>query len=211
VRLFVTGTDTSVGKTYITSRLVRGLRAQGVDCVGLKPISCGGLEDAEALIAACDGQLSLDDVNPVRLESFCAPIVAAQIEKRTIDISLMRRTYERLAAAHASIIVEGAGGWLVPMKRDYFVADFATELGLPVVVVTANRLGALNHTLLTVESIQSRGLVCAGIYLNQARKPTEDDEIAIQTNRVVLEQAAGVPVLGVVAHGQATIALPQLK
>lgn len=205
MRLFVTGTDTSVGKTYVTSRLVRSLRAKGVDCVGMKPLSCGGIEDAEALMAACDGLLSLDDVNPVRLAPFCAPIIAAKIEGHAIDLDLMHRTYARLAAEHESIIVEGAGGWLVPLTRDFFIADFAVELALPVAVVTANRLGAINHTLLTVESIKARGLTCAGIFLNQARTPTEDDEIAIQTNRAVLEETAGVPILGIVAHGQAEV------
>ncbi|MEQ1859049.1 MAG: dethiobiotin synthase [Chthoniobacteraceae bacterium] len=207
MRLFITGTDTGVGKTYVTARLVRSLRARGLDCVGMKPISCGGLEDADALMAACDGLLSLDDVNPVRLASFCAPIIAAKIENRPIDLDLIRRTYARLAAAHESIIVEGAGGWLVPLTRDFFIADLAVELALPVIVVAANRLGAINHTLLTVESIQARGLSCAGIILNQARKPTGDDEIAIETNRAVLEETAGVPVLGVVAHGQVEFAL----
>jgi dethiobiotin synthetase len=203
--LFVTGTDTGVGKTYVTSRLVRAFRAKGVDCVGLKPLSCGGLEDAEALLAACDGLLTLNDVNPVRLQAFAAPYVAAMIENRVIDLGLMRETYARLAAKHASVIVEGAGGWLVPLTHDFYIADFAAELGLPVAVVTANRLGALNHTLLTIESIRGRGLTCAGIFLNQARTPTEDDELAIQTNRSVLESLAGVPILGVVAHGQATL------
>lgn len=207
MKLFVAGTDTGVGKTYVTSRLVRSLRAKGVDCVGVKPISCGGLEDAEALRDACDGILSIDDVNPMRLESFCAPIIAARIEKRTIDIDLIRRTCARLAAKHESIIVEGAGGWLVPLTRDFFIADLAMELALPVAVVAANRLGAINHTLLTVESIKARGLTCAGIFLNQARTPTEDDEIAIQTNRAVLEDTAGVPILGVIAHGQAELEL----
>lgn len=207
-RLFITGTDTSVGKTYVTARLVRALRAKGLDCIGMKPLSCGGLEDAEALIAASEGAVTLDDVNPVRLASFCAPIVASRLEKCAIDLDLMRRTYARLAAKHESVIVEGAGGWLVPFTRDFFVADFAAELGLPVIVVTANRLGAINHTLLTVESVRMRGLKCAGIFLNQARKPTDDDAIAIETNRAVLEECAGVPVLGVVAHGQAELSIP---
>ncbi len=199
-RLFLTGTDTGVGKTYIATRLVRDARAAGRDCVGYKPISCGGLEDAEALLAASGGALTLNDVNPVRLAAFAAPYVAAMIENRLIDLDLMRSTYARLAAAHAEVIVEGAGGWLVPLTRDFMLADFAVELGLPVAVVAANRLGALNHTLLTIESIRARGLVCAGVFLNQARVPDEDDATAIQTNRAVLEDVAGVPILEVVGH-----------
>jgi len=206
-RLFLTGTDTGVGKTYVASRLIRFARAQGRDCIGFKPLSCGGLEDAHALVAASDAALTLNDVNPVRLAPFAAPYVAAMIENRAIDLDLMRATYARLAGVHAEIIVEGAGGWLVPLTRDFMIADLAADLALPVAVVTANRLGALNHTLLTIESIRGRGLECVGIFLNQARKPTEDDEIAIQTNRSVLEDVAGVPILGVVAHGQAELGL----
>lgn len=205
--VFVTGTDTGAGKTYVSSLLVRARRAQGIDCVGMKPLSCGGLEDAEALHAACAGTLSIDDINPVRLQAFAAPYVAAMIEERMIDLGLIRETYARLSANHTAVIVEGAGGWLVPITRDYFIADLAAEIGLPVVLVSANRLGALNHTLLTVESIRQRGLTCAGIYLNQARTPTEDDVVAIHTNRSVLEEVAGVPVLGVIEHGQVSLDL----
>jgi dethiobiotin synthetase len=207
VRLFLTGTDTNIGKTYVAARLVRALRRAGLDTVGLKPICCGGREDAEILHAASDGALSLNDVNPVWLRTPAAPYTAAMIENRAIDLALIRETFVRLSAAHRSLIVEGVGGWRVPIARDYFVSDLAREMTLPVAVVVANRLGALNHALLTIESIRACGLECAGLILNHVAPSTEEESIATATNRAVLEELAGVSVLFDLAFGQAEIEL----
>ena len=206
-QLFLTGTDTGVGKTHVAQLLVRRLRRDGVDCVGMKPICCGGREDAELLHAACDGAIPLNDVNPVWLRPPAAPYTAAMIENRPIDLALIRDTFTRLRAAHPSLIVEGVGGWRVPIARDYFVSDLAAECGLPIAVVVANRLGAINHTLLTVESIRARGLVCAGIILNHTTAPGELPDIAETTNRSVLEDILDVPILFEIAHGQTTLEL----
>ena len=198
--LFLTGTDTNVGKTYVASMLVRALRKAGVDCVGMKPICCGERADAEAIHAACDGAISLNDVNPVWLRTPAAPYTAAMIENRAIDLALIRETFARLRAAHASLIVEGVGGWRVPIARDYFLSDLAAEFALPVAVVVANKLGALNHALLTIESIRARGLECAGIIINHVTSAADD--IAAITNRGMLEDILGVPILHEIAHGQ---------
>jgi dethiobiotin synthetase len=205
VRFFLTGTDTDVGKTYVATLLVRALRKAGLDTVGLKPICCGGREDAEALHAAADGALPLNDVNPIWLRTPAAPYTAAMIENRAIDLALIHDTFARVRAAHRSIIVEGVGGWLVPIARDYLVRDLAVEVNLPVAVVVANRLGAINHTLLTIESIRASGLECAGIILNQAAPPGASEQIAIATNRAILEELARAPVLFEIAHGQADL------
>lgn len=198
--LFLTGTDTDVGKTYVGELLVRALRKRGVDCVGMKPICCGDRGDAERLHAAADARISLNDVNPVWLRTPAAPFTASMIENRVVDLALIRETFNRLRAAHESIIVEGAGGWLVPITADYFVSDLAADFGLPVAVVVSNRLGAINHTLLTVEAIAARGLTCAGIFLNHVAEP--GSEIATTTNRGVLESILKVPILCEIAHGQ---------
>ena len=200
---FLTGTDTNVGKTYVAGLLVRALRNAGVDCVGMKPICCGGRADAEALHAACDGAIPLNDVNPVWLRTPVAPYTAAMIENRAIDLALIRETFTRLRAAHASLIVEGVGGWRVPIGRDYFIGDLAAEFGLPVAVVVANKLGALNHALLTIESIRARGLECAGVLLNHTTSAAHD--IAGITNRGMLEDIFGVPILYEIAHGQQSL------
>ena len=200
MNLFVTGTDTNVGKTFVASLLVRALRKSGLDCVGMKPICCGDRGDGEALHAASGGAIPLNDVNPVWLRTPAAPYTAAMIENRAIDLALVRETFARLRAAHCSLIVEGVGGWRVPIARDFFIADLAAEFALPVAVVVANKLGALNHALLTIESIRTRGLECAGIIFNHVTSAVDD--IAAITNRGVLEDILGVPILHEIAHGQ---------
>ena len=205
MRLFLTGTDTGVGKTRVTTLLIRALRAKGSDAIGMKPLCCGGREDPEAILAACDAAIPLDDINPVWLRVPAAPYTAALIENRPIDLALIRATFARLAAAHASIIVEGAGGWRVPIARDFFISDLAAEFALPVAVVVANKLGAINHALLTVESIRARGLECAGVIFNHTTSAADD--IAAITNRGMLEEILGVPILYEIAHGQAVLAL----
>jgi dethiobiotin synthetase len=204
VRLFLTGTDTDVGKTYVAALLIRALRRAGLDTVGMKPICCGDREDAELLHAASDEALSLNEVNPVWLRTPAAPYTAAMIENRAIDLALIRETFARVQSARRSVIVEGVGGWLVPIARDFLVRDLAMEMALPVAVVVANRLGAINHALLTVESIRAAGLECAGVIINQAA-PLQD--IATATNRAVIEELAGVPVLFDITHGQDSLTL----
>jgi dethiobiotin synthetase len=201
---FLTGTDTGVGKTYVAALLVRGLRKAGFDTVGLKPICCGDRADAEALHAAAEGELTMEDVNPVWFRFPGAPYTAAIVENRLPDLDQLRDRYRRIRAARRSVIVEGVGGWLAPILEDYSVADLAGELGLPVVVVVANRLGAINHTLLTVQAIKARGLPCAGVILNHT---TGEQDGATTTNRSVLEHLLEVPILYEVGFGQAALRL----
>ena len=205
MNLFVTGTDTNVGKTFVASLLVRALRKSGLDCVGMKPICCGERADAETLHAAGDGAIPLNDVNPVWLRTPAAPYTAAMIENRAIDLALVRETFARLRAAHRSLIVEGVGGWRVPIARDFFISDLAAEFALPVAVVVANKLGALSHALLTLDSIRAGGCECAGVILNHVTSAESD--IAGITNRGMLEDILNVPVLHEIAHGQSELTL----
>ena len=202
---FITGTDTDVGKTHIAAMLIRALRSAGEDAVGFKPICCGDRDDAEQLAAASG--IPVNDVNPVWMRPPVAPYTAAMIEGRMIDLALIRETFARLAAAH-TLIVEGAGGWLVPVERNYSMADMAAEFALPIIVVVANKLGCINHTLLTVAAIHAAGLACAGIILNHT---TAEDNAAVVTNRAVLEDIAGVPLLAEVAHGQTTMSAIKVR
>jgi dethiobiotin synthetase len=199
MRWFVTGTDTDVGKTYFASLLVRALRKSGLDCVAMKPICCGDRTDSELLHAACEQTISIDEVNPVWLRTPAAPLIAARLERREIDLEQIRRTFRKLNASHRGLIVEGAGGWLVPVRSDYLMSDLAADFGLPVVVVVRNKLGALNHTLLTVQSIRARGLDCAGIILNHM---DVDSDVAGRTNRAVLEQTTQAPILFEITRNQ---------
>ena len=201
---FLTGTDTGVGKTYVGALLVRALRRAGFDTIGLKPICCGDRADAETLRAAADCEPDLDDVNPVWFRVPAAPYTAAMVENRLPDLDQIRERYARMRASRRSLIVEGVGGWLAPILRDYSVADLAAEMDLPVVVVAANRIGVLNHTLLTVQAIQARGLKCAGVILNNV---SGDSDAATSTNRAVLEHLLDVPLLHEIGFGQAALEL----
>lgn len=195
---FVTGTDTGVGKTHIARLLLEALRQAGIDAVGYKPVACGDREDGR-ILAAISGGLAVDDVNPVYLKTAVAPYVAGLLENQRVDPEALLAGFHKLAAAHAMVVVEGVGGWEVPLAAHYRVSDLARDLALPVILVAANRLGALNHILLTVNAIRAKGLACAGIFLNQL-----DDELdtAMITNKGVLEDLTGIPLLGHLIHQQ---------
>ena len=201
---FVTGTDTHVGKTYVASLLTRALRRAGFDTVALKPICCGSREDVEALCAAADNELSPDSCNPIWLQTPVAPLVAARIENRELDLSALAAWFEHHRKRRRSLLIEGAGGWLVPLTPQGTVADLAALFGLPVLLVVANRLGCLNHTLLTIESIRARSLECRGIALNTL---PGTPNAAMQTNRRTLEEICDVPILFDIGSDQRRIDL----
>jgi dethiobiotin synthetase len=204
VRCFVTGTDTEVGKTYVTALLTRSLRRAGLDTVALKPICCGPRDDVDALCAASEHELTPDETNPIWLAAPAAPLVAARRENTTIDLAALDRWFEGLQAGRNSLLVEGVGGWAVPIAPGQTSADLAEMLGLPVLVVVANKLGCLNHTLLTLESIQARGLTCSGIILNSL---TPEATVATETNREILTEFCSAPVLFEIKPGQTSVDL----
>jgi len=198
VSAFITGTDTDVGKTYVTRLILETLRNEGIDAVGYKPVACGNRADATVL-AAASGNLPRDEVNPVFLKPALAPLVAGMLENRGVSLAELVRGYQHLAARHASVMVEGVGGWEVPLAPGLRVSDLAVALALPVIVVAANRLGCLNHTLLTVNAIRARGLTCAGIILNQLE---DEMDTAMITNKGVIEELSGVPLLAHLIYRQ---------
>lgn len=203
MNLFVTATDTGAGKTYVTALLIRALRRAGLDTVGFKPICCGDRDDAEAIGRACDDALPLNQINPVWMRAPAAPYAATLVENRPVDLHLVHDTFASIRKAHDSVIVEGIGGWLVPITRDYFVSDLARDLDLPIAVVVANRLGALNHALLTIRNIQSLGLPLSGLILNNIESVVPDP--ATTTNRAILEELTGIPVLFEIDPGQKSL------
>lgn len=198
MNFFITGTDTGVGKTYITKLLIESLRTEGKYAVGFKPVSCGDRDDA-TLLAAASGNLPLDEVNPLHFSSALAPHVAALLENKSIDPAGILASYQTISEKYDPVLVEGAGGWEVPITEKYFVSDLAKDLNLPVILVAANRLGALNHILLTVAAIQAKGLKCAGIILNQLEDEMDTPMI---TNKGIIESLTDVPLLDHIIHGQ---------
>ena len=190
--LFITGTDTGVGKTRTVVQLLRLLRASGTSCAGMKPICCGDRQDAELLLAAGGVGLTIDDVNPVWLRTPAAPIVGSLTEEVSIDIERILAAFHALQNQVEHVIVEGVGGWLVPIRSDYFVSDLAVEMKLPVLLVAQNRLGCLNHTALTVRSIAEHKLRCLGIALITALGTSD---IAATTNASILRKILNVPLL----------------
>lgn len=195
---FITGTDTGVGKTWFSCLLVQGLRAEGIEIAGYKPVCCGGREDAE-LLAQASGGISLDEVNPLWLKAPVAPMVAAMLEDRAINPAAMLAAYQLFRKEHQGVVVEGVGGWRVPLAEGYDMADFATDLGLPVIVVVGNKLGALNHAIMTVEDIRASNLEVAGLVINNLQ---EEQDTAAVTNRGVIAKICDAPILAELIHGQ---------
>ncbi|HWM25575.1 MAG TPA: dethiobiotin synthase [Chthoniobacterales bacterium] len=192
MNLFLTGTDTGVGKTHTAVQLLRAARTSGLRCAGLKPICCGDRDDAERLLAASSEGLTIDEINPVWLKTPAAPLSASLIEQVTIDEQRLVAALRSLEKRFDFVLVEGVGGWLVPIRRDFFVSDLAAQMKLPVMVIAQNRLGCLNHTSLTVRSVTEHGLVCAGVVLNDTTGLTD---VASNTNADILRQILDVPIL----------------
>ncbi|MCZ7643712.1 MAG: dethiobiotin synthase [Planctomycetota bacterium] len=190
--LFVTGTDTGVGKTLVACALVRLLRARGVDAVGFKPVASGAengrWEDAEALHAASERVEPLERLCPLRFAAPLAPVPAAKLEGRAVSLDISRRALAECFDRRARVIVEGIGGLLVPLDERTLVADFLAETGLPALVVARAQLGTVNHTLLTLNELARRGVSVAGVVMNVTR--AEDAENA-EPSRAEIERHAG--------------------
>jgi dethiobiotin synthetase len=194
MNLLVTGTDTHVGKTYVSCGLARWLSAQGYDLAVMKPICTGDDGDVQALTVAASSTEPVHLINPVWFPTPAAPYTASMIENRPIDLSNIRSAFRELWQRHAHVLVEGAGGLLVPIQRDYDYRDLAQDLELAIVVVAANRLGALNHVRLTVEAVCRRGLNCRLVVLNTLEAAVD---VATTTNPSILQDLLEIPVIGI--------------
>jgi dethiobiotin synthetase len=199
--IFITGTDTDVGKTVVSAGLAMALKARGIKVGVMKPVAtgCVGVEkrlisyDAAFLMEAAENEYT-GLLSPSRFRHPLSPNVAASLERKEVDIDSLRDAYEELQKHYDFIIVEGVGGLMVPLKNDYFVANLVREFDLPVVVVSKCGLGTINHTLLTIDSAIVRGFDVKGIIFN--RMPTTNISMAEMTNPKVIHELTGVPVLG---------------
>lgn len=196
--IFITGTDTGVGKTFFACCLAAFLKECGYEVGVMKPAETGCAQgegklvpaDALALKGASACQVPLEKICPYQLREPLAPSVAANRAGVTIDIDRLVSIYRGISSTHDVTIVEGAGGLLVPLLPSYTFADLALVLKLPIIVVAANRLGAINHLLLTLEHAACRGLRVLGYVLNQIEN---DLSVAAETNREALFTLTGIP------------------
>lgn len=203
---FVTGTDTEIGKTCVSAALLHLFAKAGYRSAGLKPVAAGTEliagerinEDVRALRGAGSLALTGAEVGPLQLDAACAPHIAAALEGRTIDRGAILRAARALAERADVLVVEGVGGFCVPLGADWDTSDLAVDLAMPVVLVVGLRLGCINHALLTAQAIRSRGLRLAGWIGNcvASDMPWTDENVA--TLRDWLCRLHGAPCLGVV-------------
>ena len=199
---FITGTDTGVGKTVIAGGVIRVLHSLGIKTCAMKPIESGCGREGTILIPH-DGTFLKQTAqmeDPIRLvvpycfENPLSPFSAAETEGREISIEEIKRAYHTLYTSYEAIVVEGIGGLMVPIKKDYYVVDLAKEFSLPLLIVTKPGLGTLNHTMLTVNCAVQAGLEVAGLILNYSRPP--EKSLAEKTNPNVLREICPVPIVG---------------
>ena len=207
---FITGTDTEIGKTFLACGLLIALRRRGIHVAPMKPIAAGTVamtntvagtmnlrgvdlnEDVHQLIAVYGRNIDETLVNPYCFAEAIAPHIAAAHEARAVDLNVVANAFNKLAASHDAVLVEGAGGFLVPLSSDVSMATLPQRLGLDVILVVGMRLGCLNHALLTAEAIRARGLHLAGWVAN-----TLDPAMrSLAENIDTLKTMLGAPCLG---------------
>jgi dethiobiotin synthetase len=194
--VFITGTDTGVGKTVVAAALAHYLRKRGILVAVLKPVTSGAVimdgrlvsEDAELLRWASACTAPDTDIAPYLLREPLAPSESAAREGVAIQLGPIREAFERLSSSHEFVIVEGAGGLLVPLAKDLLVADLAKELSLPLLIVARPNLGTVNHTLMTCECARSRGIEVMGVVING--QPEQPDPAELYAARLISEYAS---------------------
>ena len=203
---FITGTDTDVGKSLIACALIQAFAARGYRAAPMKPIAAGTIKidgvdmniDVAALREVSGSTAALADINPYCFTEPIAPHLAARHENVVVEMDVIRAAFARLKADADTVLVEGAGGFLVPLSMTQSMAEIPAALSLDVILVVGMRLGVLNHALLTVEAIRSRGLTLAGWIANTAVAGAT--MLAFDENHATLERMIGAPLLGTVPH-----------
>ena len=258
--IFITGTDTGVGKTLLTGLLLHHLRQSGCHALALKPFCSGSTADVEILHALQDGELSCDEINPFYFAEPVAPLVAARIHRRKIPLdvvldhirsvavrlapnskaqppssralrrsgglkfNLLRQEHyggravqgsgrpSTLALQPSTLLIEGSGGLLVPLGEGFTVSDLIKKLVCEVIVVARNRLGTLNHTLLTVESLQSAGIQRVNVVIMQPQRSQRSTDPSRDSNPEILAELIDpVPVISLPFLGVDALGLEALK
>ncbi len=198
---FITGTDTDVGKTFCTVALLQAFAQQQLRVVGMKPVAAGAAlgkrnDDVIALQAASSVAVDIDDINPYSFSRAIAPHIAAAEQNCTISVVRVQQSLQRLDACCDVVLIEGAGGFLVPLDAVTTMADLAATIGAPIILVVGVRLGCLNHALLTAEAIRARGLHLAG-WIANCIDPTMPAQFE---NIKALEDRLNSPLLGIMPY-----------
>ena len=199
--IFITATDTEVGKTVVTAGLARAIAARGINAGVMKPVASGGKKAGNKIVSEdalfLAGSINSDDldlINPVTLELPLSPFAASRLGNADVDINKIKMAFLKLSGKYDFLLVEGIGGLLVPIRKDYSAADMASEMGLPVIIVARLNIGTINHTLLTVNEALRRGLSIKGIIFNCAKNG--DAGPAEKTNPDLIKELSGMPILG---------------
>jgi len=203
---FITGTDTGIGKTFVTCALIDAFRQRGLTVAPMKPVAAGTIdvngvrmnEDVALFMEATGQRFPLHDVNPYRFREAIAPHIAAAHERIGMDIAVIQAAYSHLSGRADVVLVEGAGGFLVPLSNDESMALIPGALQLPLILVVGMRLGCINHALLTQEAIQSRGLTLAGWVANMPAPRGIMN--AYDENLSTLKRMIDAPLIGDVGH-----------
>lgn len=199
---FITGTDTNIGKTFVACGLMAAMQARGLRVAPMKPIAAGTMlldgktvnEDVHNLISTYGAPIDTAFVNPYCFDEAIAPHLAARHEARNVDMAVIKHAFSQLAATHDVVLVEGAGGFLVPMDDTTLLSDLPAALNCEVILVVGMRLGCLSHALLTAEAIAARGLKLVGWVANTV----DQDMPFIDENIETLQRLISAPCLGVV-------------
>lgn len=205
---FVTGTDTGIGKTFVTCALLRGAAARGLRAIGMKPVAAGAdlidghmiNEDTAQLMAAANVRAAESLITPYCLQAPIAPHLAADDEGVTLSFEHITSALQQLRSQADCVFVEGAGGLMVPLDTERDYADLALALDLPVILVVGMRLGCINHALLTVAALRARGLRLAGWVANCI----DPAMLRLEDNLASLKQRIDAPLLGVIPYGDTT-------
>ena len=198
--VFITGTDTGIGKTYVTLSLMEAFKEQGYKVAGMKPIASGAArkheqlknEDAESILQCCSESTAYELINPAVYELPVSPHIAARQTGHEINLSEIENSYKQLASKNEVVIVEGVGGWRVPISEEQNMVDLVRLLGLPVIMVVGLKLGCLNHAILTAETIKTDGLNMVGWISNRV----EEDYIFPEESLKTLKNTLESPCLG---------------
>lgn len=206
--IFITGTDTGVGKTLLTGLLVRHLRDSGCHALAMKPFCSGGRGDVDFLRAAQEKELTADEVNPFYFREPIAPLVAARKHRNAVRLPDVLRAISDVVRRCECLLIEGSGGLLVPLGEGYTVADLITKLNCEVIVVSRNKLGTINHTLLTVRALQHVGIKALRVVLMSGKK----SDASNASNTRILAELLGCIALTPIAYlGENNLRISALK